>query len=862
MISRCKHSYSVLSGRALGGKGKEIKTRPFALSALTLVLWLCSDMTYAANTQQADTSQTADTSPQSQSTDNATQKTDKTARRVNNTITVEASDTDAGPIDEGWKPNDNYTVRSARSAALLDLSPKHTPQNITSFTAQQIQDQGMLSLAEVMDYTPGMTVIRAGVGGAGNIPVYSRTFPVRSITMDGVIGSTFLLSGLPNGQLSMVDPFLYERIDIVRGATGLTSGSGDPSASLAFIRKHPYLQRHLTLSGKTGSYGLRRIELDFSTPIVDSWRSRFAMAAEGGNHWVDQVRHNNLALSWINDLDLTHSDMLSIGGTYYDFTVHGAGPHGVARFSEIWDRRPPDKRPPGSDDIMEQHFTDTAWGLRNFNNATLWSRTNRNYRNLFATYAHTFANDWEAKLSYNYADNADKVMYGEMGTVYFVADGRDSASYRTKYDDRRNKVHTLDVSLRGSFQLLGEKQDFIIGYDYFNTQETNYDNRFNRAGVDLETQRAESHLSAYWTWNPLCNDDDFLSRSKYMAKVCERYRTDRHGLSISQWRDGQRPAMGGKTRLGSASWHQVEQGGYFNTYWRLIPRTHLLLGGRLPLYQLKSRSYEGNMTHYYNSNNPYLKEYALHAGFLPYVGLIVDVTDDISAYYSYTMSYRPEPFEHLNPLTNKPMKSPTYVSNEVGVKGGFFGDRLNLSASYFDILQHHYPFVSLDNRTSTEGVDGYRAFGYELTVAGEITPDWLINAGYARQIQHYTSSTNANNQIFIFPEESTGKYASPERTFKLFTSYRATKQLTLGFGWRYQSLVAAFAGFDENKNLVKGTHQPAYSVFDAMARWQFNRHFSVQLNVNNLLDKIYYTHERSYVSGAPRNFMFTVAYKM
>ena len=36
-----------------------------------------------------------------------------------------------------------------------------------------------------------------------------------------------------------VDMALYDRVDIVKGATGLLSGSGEPSATVNLIRKKP-----------------------------------------------------------------------------------------------------------------------------------------------------------------------------------------------------------------------------------------------------------------------------------------------------------------------------------------------------------------------------------------------------------------------------------------------------------------------------------------------------------------------------------------------------------------------------------------------------------------------------------------------
>lgn len=56
--------------------------------------------------------------------------------------------------------------------------------------------------------------------------------------------------------------------------------------------------------------------------------------------------------------------------------------------------------------------------------------------------------------------------------------------------------------------------------------------------------------------------------------------------------------------------------------------------------------------------------------------------------------------------------------------------------------------------------------------------------------------------------------------------------------------------------------QGGYAVVNAMASYRFNRHMTLQLNANNLLDRTYYTRLgglNSYNTyGEPRNFMLNL----
>lgn len=385
---------------------------------------------------------------------------------------------------EGDAPNRGYTVSSTSSATKLDLAPKETPQSITTFTAQQIQDQGLLTVGEVLDQTPGITLITAGVAGAGNQPIFSRTFPVTSVQMDGVMASSYILSGRADGNMGLQDSFLYERIDILRGSTSLTGGEGDASASLNFVRKHPYLDRHLSANLKYGSWNNRRAELDFSTPINDRFRMRIAAAMQKGDHWVERVKSDRTAVSLIGDLDVTDKNRISAGVTQFDFKLDGASPHGVTRFSEVYIHRPPEylpeflrDQPQGSGGIIFP----TTGVARSFNNATPWSRTHRTYTNLFLTWDHDFNDDWSFKASYNHASNKDDILYGEMGGAYYMPQAGFAdyapggfASYVAKRDNEENIVNAVDVHLKGRIEVLGRTQEFVVGANAYNTHHMRY----------------------------------------------------------------------------------------------------------------------------------------------------------------------------------------------------------------------------------------------------------------------------------------------------------------------------------------------------------------------------------------------------
>ena len=178
--------------------------------------------------------------------------------------TVTVHGTRNTPKDSGG----NYTVKGSTSATKLDLKLKETPQSVTVFTQQQMQDQNLQNLDQVLEETPGITVLQDSVTGMGEAQYYSRGFPVDNYQLDGVLANKYLLGG-PRF-IAAQDSYLYDRVEIIRGSNGLSTGVGDPAASVNFVRKRPMAKSAGELNLKYGSWNNKRVEFDYGGALNKS----------------------------------------------------------------------------------------------------------------------------------------------------------------------------------------------------------------------------------------------------------------------------------------------------------------------------------------------------------------------------------------------------------------------------------------------------------------------------------------------------------------------------------------------------------------------------------------------------------------
>ena len=77
----------------------------------------------------------------------------------------------------------------------------------------------------------------------------ARGFDITNFQVDGV--------GLPltsGNNHADEDTSVYDRIEVIRGANGLMTGVGNPSATINFIRKRPTAENDFNVSAQLGSW--------------------------------------------------------------------------------------------------------------------------------------------------------------------------------------------------------------------------------------------------------------------------------------------------------------------------------------------------------------------------------------------------------------------------------------------------------------------------------------------------------------------------------------------------------------------------------------------------------------------------------
>lgn len=106
-----------------------------------------------------------------------------------------------------------------------------------------------------MKFTPGLS---SNHRDSERYTFYARGFQIQNFQYDGIPAQ--IANESQQFTSTLADMAIYDRVEVVRGATGLLSGAGTPSATLNLVRKRPTEDAQATVAGEVGSWDRYRTE--------------------------------------------------------------------------------------------------------------------------------------------------------------------------------------------------------------------------------------------------------------------------------------------------------------------------------------------------------------------------------------------------------------------------------------------------------------------------------------------------------------------------------------------------------------------------------------------------------------------------
>ncbi|AQT09872.1 TonB-dependent outermembrane receptor [Pseudomonas protegens] len=176
----------------------------------------------------------------------------------------------------------------------LNLTALETPASTSSLGNDAISNRNNLTVQDAVTRSPGITSI--ATPGNGNTALSARGFTGHSSVMTLFDGAR-LYTGA-GSQTFPVDPWMVERIDVIRGPASVLYGEGATGAVINVIAKKPFDgEIHNRLRLGYGSHDRQQLGLDSGGSLTDTLSYRLTLNQQQSNGWVDQGQSRSLALS-------------------------------------------------------------------------------------------------------------------------------------------------------------------------------------------------------------------------------------------------------------------------------------------------------------------------------------------------------------------------------------------------------------------------------------------------------------------------------------------------------------------------------------------------------------------------------------
>ncbi|MDQ8196540.1 TonB-dependent siderophore receptor [Pelagicoccus enzymogenes] len=576
---------------------------------------------------------------------------------------------------------DHYDTIGA--ATRLPLSDRETPQTISLIDSSRLEAESMYNMDDVMRNVTGVNVSMYDT----QRPLYfSRGFQITDFQVDGI--PTY--SGDTNQEF---DTALYQRVEILRGANGLFSGSGKPSGTVNLHRKQAGKTFAASVTQTVGSWDYFRTQVDVNTPITadGKFRSRFVAALTDRDSFRDRYHEDKLAYLATFSADLAQNSTLTFGFQRQDNEPTAS----------VWGTIPP---------LAADGTPSELPHTTNF--ATDWAYWHRHSSTAFVNLEHQLNNRWQLKAALNHTTGDEESLstyanaYAETWLNKEDGSGVIITGYSWDSSDERNSI---DLYLNGKFDLFEREHDIVFG-----TSHAEYES------VALNT--ASGFAGTPWNYAI----DNFYT-----------------------WDGSAEPAMELAYLPGQGVVRTKQTGIYSSTRLRLTDAFSAVLGGRITKWDtIDYGRDDAGATAFVNS------QYEIDNEFTPYVGFTYDLNQNLTFYGSYTTIFEPQDSVDASGNILGPVEGNNY---EIGFKSSFAEGRATFTAALFQTEQDNFAVADPLNPDPLEsgkfpsiGVDGTKAEGLELQLSGKVTDDWSMIFGYT----HNNTNRHAGDPIWTnLPED-------------------------------------------------------------------------------------------------------------
>ncbi|WP_317206709.1 TonB-dependent receptor [Mucilaginibacter daejeonensis] len=716
------------------------------------------------------------------------------------TISINTSMSQLEAVNVTGGKTNKLATRKSPYVAKLPLTNLENPQVYTTISKELLTEQINTNFSDILKNSSGVDKLWSSTGRAGDGAAYYqvRGFSVQPTLTNGI-------TGLTNGDL---DPANIEKVEVIKGPSGTLFGGAltNFGGLINVITKKPIDTVGGSVSYTTGNYSLSRLTADVYGPVSKDKKLLARMNA--AYHYQASFQDAGFRKSFFvaPSLEYRASEKLTLNfdGEFYNY--EGTNPLSVFlnRARPLIARNPSElqfdfKRSYTSNDITIKTPTVNLRAQATYKISDQWtSQTNLSRSNR------------KADGIYQYVSFSD-VTSTAAGTIA-------NDTLLSRLASLQNSVSTaIDIQQNfiGDFKIAGLRNRLVVGLDFLN-QITNNSNSPYLTFDKVSTARNDARYTG-------------LNYATFMSRL---------GASTAAYT---------KNRTVSDV-YSVYASDVFNVTESLMAMASL----RVDRFDSRgSYNFATNMM----ANNSVYKQTAVS----PKFGLVYQIVkDQVSVFGNYMNGFR-----NVAPVT-QPLNDISGVfkpqqANQIegGVKVDVFQNKLNFTASYYDIKVNNTtrtaPLVRNGTTYNITIQDGKQVSrGFEMDLIANPVMGLNIVAGYSHNNSKMTESAASvlgRRPVSAGPADLVNAWISyTQPTGKL-------SGLGVGFGGNY-----AGKNIVSNDAVVGQFTLPSYTVLNSTVFYNAKQ-FRLGLKVDNLTNKTYYKGWTTVEMQQPRAVVANVSFK-
>jgi len=693
---------------------------------------------------------------------------------------------------------------STPASATKDNTPLLiTPANVQVVTRQTMDDHQDISVRDaIVGYVSSVQPPSISADSSN----FYDGFNIRGFDNVNIYRNDLRLwevTGIPTANL--------QSIEILKGPAAMLYGRLEPGGIVNLVPKRPLDTPYTSIEEQFGSWGLTRTTIDSTAPVTadKTWLYRINLDYDRADSFTDFVNSQNIFIA-------------------PTITYH---PNNQFRFNFDYE-------------YQKSWFVDNSMGIPAIGTrpaaipigrylqdpAFTAVNPNRQERNLVGyDWTYDFNNDWSLTNRFAYNQQAYRQFLNTVNTF----DEATGDLTRQVWDAHVHATtFATNLDLKGAFATGPVDHAVLIGTDYWNLSK----NIEAFSGVDDQGT----------SFGPINIFAPVYQTSGYIPQAPQSYFPLRE-----QWN----------------GLYAQDMVSFLDNH------IHVLLGGRYDWATYGSGFSMNSDAEALGAFNPVTDvglQQAHDQAFSPRIGLILQPIPWLSFYANHVKSFG---VTNGIPVPGNPPFPPEQATqNELGMKAELLDKRLTATFAVYDIVKTNV-VAALGGSPFSIPVGRVESKGAELDVTGRIDQNWSIIASYAYTDARITNGQGPSIQDIengtLFPpapvvDESGNRLQDvPLNSGAIWAKYDAE-----GW-WRGLSLGAGVVAVGEREGDNENSFQlPAYARVDTMIQYRFRpppetrvKNMTLQLNVKNLFDTVYYQNSSSRLNifpGPPRTFLASV----